>query len=53
MRAEELFRDLYQMGAVRASTKKFWDHQLAHGQRHVTNIHLEVRQQDGAGNSRG
>ena len=42
VRAEELFRDLYQMGAVQASTKRFWDHQLAYGQRHVTNIHLEV-----------
>ena len=43
VRAEELFQDLYKMGAVRASSNKFWEYQLAHGQRHVTNIHLEVR----------
>ena len=42
MRAEDLFREWYRLGEVRAGTAKFWDHQLAVGQRFVSAIHLEV-----------
>lgn len=41
-RAEDLFRECYQMGEVRAKTSKFWQSQLAHGKRYITAIHIEV-----------
>ena len=43
MRAEDLFREWYRLGEVRTGTAKFWDHQLAVGQRFVSTIHLEVQ----------
>jgi hypothetical protein len=43
VRAEELFREWYSLGAVRDGTARFWDRQLAHGDRYVTGIHLEAR----------
>ncbi|CAL8470056.1 g9598 [Coccomyxa elongata] len=42
MRAEDVFRECYNMGKVRHKSGRLWEQLLARGKRHITAIHMEV-----------